>query len=398
MPTRQLTLNGSRAEVTRRGELHRKGVRLLQQGAGLIRTVEIDSVSGLVDLESTGLRLAGLAQRLGDQLAYADVGSDPLALVASSRLLAAVQATRYELQEFLAGQAQRRREALEAGLQELRRLNTPEELVSRVCPVVAASCGFDRVMLSRVEGSLWRPWKSFAVTEHDNERTFRKWLLAAPEIELSHVLPESEMARRQEPGLVRDGQHDRRIYPPLLVASGTTSYVAAPLAPSGRVIGFLHADYEDAEVLPLDRDVLAAFAAGFDTILERVVLTSRLRRQRDTVRATLQAVESILAEEAEADVGFETSPPPRVELPALGVQARASLASSRIAALLTERELEVLTMMATGATNQRIAQQLVISEGTVKSHVKRILRKLRATNRAEAISLYLRLAVPPSPG
>jgi DNA-binding NarL/FixJ family response regulator len=46
--------------------------------------------------------------------------------------------------------------------------------------------------------------------------------------------------------------------------------------------------------------------------------------------------------------------------------------------------------MAAGATNALIARELFISEGTVKSHVKRILRKLNASNRAEAVSRYLR--------
>ena len=42
---------------------------------------------------------------------------------------------------------------------------------------------------------------------------------------------------------------------------------------------------------------------------------------------------------------------------------------------------------------EQIADELVISAGTVKSHVKRVLRKLRATNRAEAASAYVRLAI-----
>jgi DNA-binding NarL/FixJ family response regulator len=40
----------------------------------------------------------------------------------------------------------------------------------------------------------------------------------------------------------------------------------------------------------------------------------------------------------------------------------------------------------------------VISAGTVKSHVKRVLRKLHATNRAEAASAYVRLASVPALG
>jgi DNA-binding NarL/FixJ family response regulator len=58
--------------------------------------------------------------------------------------------------------------------------------------------------------------------------------------------------------------------------------------------------------------------------------------------------------------------------------------------LLTRRELEVLVMVVGGASNAQIADRLVISESTVKSHVKNILRKLGARNRTQAASMYLR--------
>jgi DNA-binding NarL/FixJ family response regulator len=70
--------------------------------------------------------------------------------------------------------------------------------------------------------------------------------------------------------------------------------------------------------------------------------------------------------------------------------------SSPLGMLLTAREQEVLELMATGATNSQIARELVVSEGTVKSHVKRILRKLRVDNRAGAVARYLRLIRRPS--
>ena len=53
---------------------------------------------------------------------------------------------------------------------------------------------------------------------------------------------------------------------------------------------------------------------------------------------------------------------------------------------LTPREAEVLQCLATGATNPEIASQLVITERTVKAHVTRILAKLEATTRTEAVS------------
>lgn len=53
---------------------------------------------------------------------------------------------------------------------------------------------------------------------------------------------------------------------------------------------------------------------------------------------------------------------------------------------LTEREIEVLEQLATGASNQEIAKTLVISIGTVKSHIHHIMSKLDAQNRTEAVS------------
>jgi LuxR family maltose regulon positive regulatory protein len=53
---------------------------------------------------------------------------------------------------------------------------------------------------------------------------------------------------------------------------------------------------------------------------------------------------------------------------------------------LSERELEVLHLLAQGVSNQEIAQQLVITVGTVKSHVNHILEKLDARNRTEAVA------------
>ena len=57
---------------------------------------------------------------------------------------------------------------------------------------------------------------------------------------------------------------------------------------------------------------------------------------------------------------------------------------------LTDRELEVLRLVATGLNNREIAKQLFISENTVKNHVRNILEKLQLHSRMEAVMYAVR--------
>jgi len=54
---------------------------------------------------------------------------------------------------------------------------------------------------------------------------------------------------------------------------------------------------------------------------------------------------------------------------------------------LSQRELDVLKLLAQGASNREIANRLVLAEGTIKNHVSNILIKLHAANRTQAANL-----------
>ena len=62
---------------------------------------------------------------------------------------------------------------------------------------------------------------------------------------------------------------------------------------------------------------------------------------------------------------------------------------------LSQRELDVLHLMALGNTNQEIARQLIVAPGTVKAHTARIYRKLDVANRTEAVARARQLGILP---
>jgi DNA-binding CsgD family transcriptional regulator len=396
---RRRTASPHTSLARKRAGLVRTGRRLLRSTESLLGTCDGLAYEDAEDLNVLLAQLDVLAADLTERLTAGAAAEDGPTLGELGAALVELQTFRSAAHDHEVHERLDRLEALEAGLAPLRRIHNPEELLSRACEAVVRSCGFDRAMLSRVEDSTWRPWKSFAIADREFEREFRAWITQTQEIPLDHLLLESEMIRRHGPALVTHPEDDSHVYQPLVAVSGLKSYVAAPLMPTGRVIGFLHADYETATVTELDRDILWAFTETFGHIFERAVLISRLRAQREQVREAMQTVEHVLDDlaNAEIDLTSRNSVEGTLNAPTRLPPGPSPAPGSRIDSLLTPRELEVLTLMATGATNNRIAEQLVITDGTVKSHVKRILRKLRAANRSEAIARYLRLTMGASP-
>jgi DNA-binding CsgD family transcriptional regulator len=168
-------------------------------------------------------------------------------------------------------------------------------------------------------------------------------------------------------------------------------HLATPVVLEGRVIGFLHGDRvaSKAAFSEAERDGLWRFALAFADIFERAVLRRRLRIQRQELRQVASWADARTSELSDGaiDLGVERDVPAGEEpVPRQGGDAA-------LRDLLTRRELDVLEHMVRGETNADIARALVVSEGTVKFHVKNILRKLHASNRAEATSRYLRMSM-----
>ncbi|WP_330256101.1 LuxR C-terminal-related transcriptional regulator [Nocardia sp. NBC_00565] len=273
-----------------------------------------------------------------------------------------------------------------AGLSRLRGIPDTTALLDVACEEIVLRCGFQRAVLSRVEGKSWRPWMAHFSAEREAESWFVDWINHS--IPLDSRAPETQLMSKRRPSLVYDTSN-APVYRPIIVDAGRSkSYVVAPIVHGEDVVGFVHADH-----YPLtrrtdegDRDVLWAFTDGFSHIYERTVLLERLRRQRDQVRELVGAAVDRMDELCETGV----------ELARQSAGARQEAASITAPGAygdtgdLTEREADVFRLMVAGATNRAIAEELVITEGTVKSHVKHILRKFGAANRSQAIAWSLR--------
>ena len=216
-------------------------------------------------------------------------------------------------------------------------------------------------------------------------------LLRETPLRLEYPVVEAELMRRRRASIVRPpGGDERGRTPPLPVEDGL-SYVAAPILLDGRAVGFFHGAYADRQVESLERDAVWAFADGFAQLFERAVLRRRVREQRRQLRELVAWTDAMAAELSEGAIELEVEAEPPAPSAARGVVAAGDGDMGRLRELLTRRELDVLRLMARGDSNKAIATELVVSEGTVKFHVKNILRKLRAANRVEAASRYVQL-------
>jgi DNA-binding CsgD family transcriptional regulator/GAF domain-containing protein len=270
---------------------------------------------------------------------------------------------------------------------------SPVELVRRAPALLCEVGQFDRALISSVCGSTWLPAVlHVAVATEDEVNVALAAEIGALQIPLTNSLIETELVRRRSSALVEYAREDRRSRRSLVGLSNTRAYVAAPIVVGDRVAGFLHADaYSSPRRLSAtDRAVLQIFADLFGLWYERAAMADRLREQQQTVQAALSS-----AELCACSARPQISSLDRTGLaPATAVALPLTPASwdGRDRGGLTPRELQILSLLATGATNGQIAARLVVSETTIKSHVKRILRKLPAANRAEAVYRYTRMA------
>jgi len=126
-----------------------------------------------------------------------------------------------------------------------------------------------------------------------------------------------------------------------------------------------------------DEYVVAALRAGAAGYLLKDIPAPDLARAVQAAHNGIYLLDPAVASKVVASLGGRPSAP---EDP---VQDQASLSG------LTSREVEVLCLIAQGASNREIADRLVITEGTVKNHISNILSRLGLRDRTQA-AIYAR--------
>lgn len=142
-----------------------------------------------------------------------------------------------------------------------------------------------------------------------------------------------------------------------------------------------------------EETVIAAFAAGADSYCMKDVGIKQLIEAIEmthTGNAWIDpAIASIVLRQMRQGIVQPSNRKQTIEIRSLEPEYEQVLASDPV----TEREREVLELMVAGCTNVAIAQQLFITVGTVKTHVRNILAKLCADDRTEAAVRALRSGI-----
>ncbi|HTK64999.1 MAG TPA: LuxR C-terminal-related transcriptional regulator [Pseudonocardia sp.] len=359
------------------------------RAAGLLGWQSPPSGPEVADQQGALRVLATAWRGVSEALSTWRAGAEGLAAMvdALAAIRAAEDGVRDDQSARQAGASQVVRDAL-GGLRDVR---TVEELVERA-PSAASMVGFDRVLLSRIDESTWVPETMYV----SNDARWADEIVAAGREDLrtlDNSILETQIVRRNRPLVVSETLDHPNLHRAMIDAAQVRSYAAAPISAWGRVIGFLHADcYQQRRHLDgTDRDLLWMFCDGLGHLITRTAAIDAVQSLRGELDRLAAGVRSF-----ESDGGWPSARPgsgpaqaPRPAAPRWFPDSGPEFADD-VEGALTRREVEVMRLMGAGHTNAQIARRLVISEGTVKSHVKHILRKLQASNRAEAVSRWLR--------
>jgi DNA-binding CsgD family transcriptional regulator len=333
-----------------------------------------------------GHQLASLRQRLEQLIA---LPSDPTAdWATTAEILIAILRLQCELLDHDLARRVKSMSEIRSALGYLRGL-PPRKMIEAAPEVLSRELAFARTMISTVRGSLWLPQHLHIEDEKADPhgRSLSEYVVSR-QIPLADAPLETELVRKRCGAFAPSPMDDKRVFKEIVEVSGCFGYIAAPITVQGRAIGILHVDRPEPHgIVTMEHlEQLEAFAECLSVAFETAALEEKAARQRVEVDNLCGNVDEMLSRSGRS-VWLSlagAAPGPRHD---------AYLRREQPAVTeLTSREREIMSHVATGATNGQIARYLVISEGTVKSHLKHIAKKLNTSSRAAAVATYARVA------
>lgn len=277
-----------------------------------------------------------------------------------------------------------------AGLGAMRRrlcgTGTVGALFAAAAELACSTLGFERGVVLSVDGGRLSADVTDALRDEASDR-LRRRVLSAP-LTLGHDTHEAELIRQ-----MRSVWPPRASAPSLLAQElDLADFAMAPVAAESRTLAILLVDRDGPAVEALDAAELGAFADVLAGALAYVVLRARQQELASDLRHFMASTQALLREVLETPVTLPTHAGERPAFPLVGVLAKES--EGRLSELLSDGEMRIASLLVQGRSNREIADELIVSPETVKAHVARILRKLGAANRVEAVAMILRLGPP----
>jgi DNA-binding CsgD family transcriptional regulator len=333
-----------------------------------------------------GHQLASLRQRLEQRIA---LPSDPRDdWTTTAEILISILRLQCELLDHDLARRVKSMSEIRHALGYLRGL-PPRKMIYAAPEVLSRELAFARAMISTVRGSLWLP-QHIHIEDEGADPHGRQLVeyVAGRHIPLADAPLETELVRKRCGVFAPSPMEDKRVFKEIIEASGCFGYIGAPITVQGRAIGILHADRPEPHgIVTMEHlEQLEAFAECLSVAFESAALEEKAAQQRVEVDNLGGNVNELLGRSARSVLW---SLPGAAPGPRHGAYYHRNQPT---APALTSREQEIMSHVATGATNGQIARCLVISEGTVKSHLKHIAKKLNTSSRAAAVATYGGLA------
>jgi DNA-binding CsgD family transcriptional regulator/GAF domain-containing protein len=268
-------------------------------------------------------------------------------------------------------------------LSKLRTAESVAELYERATRALCQSCGFGRAVLFGLQGPEMIP-ESVHFTEDPAWAEDFYQRAQTDRMRIDYDIVETEMISTRAPMIVPQAQSNPRGFKPLVEASKTRSYVAAPLIPQNMIIGFVHADhyFEDRDVDELDRDMLGAFAEGLGYAIHRTALLERVAAQRAQIHKLRSVVDELVTKVSAAVGGLDTDMEGKPSTPVLTVPGFE----------ITRREDAILRLLDEGASDEQIAARLRIPKASISWHIEQLMAKLGTDTPSTAVTRWQSLA------